>query len=144
MKVVRVDRFARCPWGTYGFATVEGTAFEAFSCERPWLDNKRVESCIPAGEYQLRLDMYYGGDGVGGHADYPAYELVAVPNREEIKLHIFNAPTESQGCIGFGDAPGWYKEQWAVLNSSRTHKKFMGIMGGDERALLIVRWKVQP
>ena len=143
-KVVRVTRFAACPWGTYGAASIEGTAFDAFSVERPWRDNKRVESCIPAGEYDLQLDMYFGGDGVGGRRDYPAYELVGVPNREEIKLHIFNAPNESKGCIGLGNAPGWHKGQWSVLDSGVTYKKFMEVMSGDERALLIVRWLVQP
>ena len=59
MKKVLLERFAYSPMGTFGVLTVDD--FECYTVERPWLDNKPRESCIPEGVYRLELGMYNRG-----------------------------------------------------------------------------------
>lgn len=100
-----------------------------YTLERPWRMNQRTISCIPPGTYIAKLDMYYGGDGVGGAKnDYPAYELQDVPDRSEIKIHIGNYVRNVVGCIAIGlvrDA-----EVPAVWNSAKAFSTFMDYMHG--------------
>lgn len=99
--------------------------------ERPWKDNQKTISCIPDGIYVAELDMYYGGDGVGGNQDYPAYELRNVPNRTEIKIHIGNYVRNVVGCIALGTTRD--ADHPAVWSSGKAFKDFMDYMDGVER-----------
>lgn len=114
--MIKVSRFAYAPWGTYGILTLGD--FVCYTVERPWLDNALRVSCIPEGEYALELGRYNRGD-------YPAYEILDVPGRTHIKVHKGNAPSEFAGCIGLGESPGFYKKQWALMNSGKVYDQFM-------------------
>lgn len=92
---------------------------------------------IPQGFYELRLGMYYAGDGIGGKADYPAYEII-VPGRTEIKIHIANRAKELLGCVAPGKAIGFLEGQLAVLQSLLAFKKFMDSMHGVKQDYLTV------
>lgn len=123
--MVDLGRFAYTPMGTFGLLRVED--FQCYTLELPWGKNPTGHSCIPCGTYPLSYGMFYGGDGVGGKLDYPAY-ILEVPGRSEIKIHIANIYTQLLGCIAPGTALGYYKDLWAVLNSSVAHKQFMEVM----------------
>lgn len=125
--------------GTFGW--LEYKDFKCRTVERQWLNNKPYVSCIPAGLWKMKLDMYWGGDGVGGKGDYPAYELIAVPKRSEIKIHIANIYSDVYGCIGIGDDIGVSKGTWGVLNSTKTYEKWMEVTGGEEELWLDIIWK---
>jgi len=128
MKEVLLERFAHTPMGVFGNLSVDG--FECYTVERPWLDNKPRESCIPEGVYRLELGMYNRGG-------YPAYEIMDVPDRSLIKMHIANNINDVIGCVGFGDNLGYYENLWSVMNSGKTMAKFMDSMDGEEGQIIV-------
>jgi hypothetical protein len=96
--------------------------FKVQTIELPWVDNEKRISCIPAGLYLCQLGMYNKGG-------YPAYEIMNVPDRSEIKIHIANYLKDILGCIGLGltrDAT-----VPAVWNSKKAFNQFMDYLDGD-------------
>jgi hypothetical protein len=74
------------------------------TAELPWKDNEPYVSCIPEGTYQAIKVMSH-------KRGYEVFEIVSVPGRTLIQIHVANAPmrpinkegeTELLGCI----APG--------------------------------------
>ena len=128
MKEVLLERFAHTPMGVFGNLSVDG--FECYTVERPWLDNKPRESCIPEGVYRLELGMYNRGG-------YPAYEIMNVPDRSLIKMHIANNINDVIGCVGFGDSLGYYENLWSVMNSGKAMARFMDAMYGEDGQIII-------
>lgn len=126
--------------GTFGHLTVDDATWT--TCERlPTGDHPS----IPAGLYRLSLGMYYGGDGPGGKLDYPAFTVLNVPGRSQIKLHICNFPHELLGCI----APGMTFMSntggiFGVANSRLAFAEFMKAMGPDQDAEMEILDPVTP
>ena len=58
--------------------------------EPPWLNNQRNISCIPYGQYLVRRNK------TGKHQ---YYEILNVPNRDNIEIHKGVLPKHSDGCI---------------------------------------------
>lgn len=68
------------------------TAF--YTIERPWLNNKPFKSCIPEGIYNCSS---YTSER------FPdVWEVLAVPNRTHILIHVGNYVTDVVGCIAVG------------------------------------------
>ena len=66
--------------------------------ENPWLDNQRNISCIPEGEYPVRLRL----PRESATRDYMHLLVKDVPNRDYILLHIGNSAKDTSGCILVG------------------------------------------
>jgi hypothetical protein len=81
------------PDGTFGQLELGGVIL-CKTVERPWLDNKRLVSCIPTGDYKVvkRTSPKYGHH----------WHIKGVPNRSLILFHNANYPSELQGCVGVG------------------------------------------
>jgi len=126
-ELVTLERFAYTPFGTFGRIIIP--EFECYTVERPWLDNKPRVSCIPEGEYRLVLGSYNRGG-------YPAYEVMDVPGRSLIKIHIGNTIDDVIGCIAPGKALGYLERKWAVTSSKKAFAEFMGAMAGIEESTL--------
>ena len=109
--------------GTFGQLTLGDKSW--FTVERPWAQNKPSVSCIPAGWYPMTLGMFYSGDGPGGKADYPAYEITEVPGRAQIKIHKANIATQVEGCVALGKDLGAVEGVWAALRSKDAFTEFM-------------------
>ena len=77
--------------------------------ENPYLDNQRTISCIPEGEYSVRLRTARES----ATRDYLHLLVQDVPNRKWILVHIGNYPSQTQGCILVGNG----REHNAVNNS---------------------------
>ncbi len=82
------------PSSTLGalYAVVDGKeVFVSFTVELRWLNNMPRMSCIPEGEYQMRIVVHkrFG----------PVYRLQDVPGRQGILIHAANAPSQLLGCI---------------------------------------------
>ena len=132
---MELKRFAYTPMGTFGKLYIP--EFECFTVERPWFDNKIRESCIPEGSYELHLGIF----NCGG---YKAYEILNVPGRYLIKIHVGNTMDDVVGCIVPGKALGWVKQQWAVISSKATYKQFMDAMGGIKNSHInITQWIIE-
>jgi len=136
--LVTLPRFAYSPHGTFGRLSVDGGA-PFYTVERPWANNAKGVSCIPCGTYVLKLGMFYSGDGPGGKRDYPAYEILGVPGRDQIKIHVANYMTQVEGCVAPGMTLGYNSEVqlWAVRNSQQAFDQFMNLMAGRDGQLVI-------
>lgn len=68
--------------------------WEAYTVERPWLDNQPYTSCIPAGTYKAFTRVSPSNGNV--------IELIDVPGRTFIQFHVANWAWQLEGCIGVG------------------------------------------
>tara|TARA_R110001583_G_scaffold45737_1_gene143755 strand:+ start:1439 stop:1858 length:420 start_codon:yes stop_codon:yes gene_type:complete len=78
--------------------------------ENPWLDNQRNISCIPEGEYKVRLRL----PRESATREYIHLLIKDVPNRDFILVHRGNYPSQTQGCV----LVGLSSEQDVVHNST--------------------------
>jgi hypothetical protein len=127
---VLLERFAYTPFGVFGKFIIP--EFECYTVERPWRDNIARESCIPEGEYELQLGMFNRGG-------YQAYEVMNVPDRSLIKIHIGNTVDDVIGCIAPGKALGYLERKWAVTSSRNAFREFMAAMDGRQQATLTIK-----
>ena len=108
-KLIRInDNGVRClgvlVWGQ----------FKLYTVERPWLDNKPFESCIPTGTYDLEWITRPSGK--------PAIQVMDVPGRTHILLHPGNDVQDVVGCI----APGMLPYQDGVYQSRKAMEFLLG------------------
>jgi hypothetical protein len=66
--------------------------------ENPYLDNQRNISCIPEGEYPVRIRL----PRESATRDYMHLLVKDVPNRDYILFHIGNSAKDTRGCILVG------------------------------------------
>ena len=66
--------------------------------ENPWKDNQRNISCIPEGEYPVRLRLARES----ASRDYLHLLVQEVPNRDWILFHRGNTAKDTSGCILVG------------------------------------------
>jgi hypothetical protein len=141
--ILRLTRRAYLPMGTFGQLRISWAGYDCWTVERPWQNNEPYVSCIPIGRYDLKLGTFYRGTQDTAD-DYAAYQVLDVPGRTYIKIHIANVMDDVQGCIGVGKGLGWIKSRRAtgaklgVNLSAVTYEEFMNTMGGMEHATLIV------
>jgi len=94
---------------TLGRLYING-AFECFTLENPWQDNKRRVSCVPEGTYEVKFRLV-GGFQTRAREIFPdlhnsirgMLELQAVPDRDYILIHWGNDPGDTLGCILLGE-----------------------------------------
>ena len=110
--------------GTVGKFFIDGEFF-CHTIERPWKNNESGVSCIPTGNYPLRLRYSPIIKRTTGGEFSEGYEVTDVPNRTYIMLHIANTSDNVRGCIGCGDSRGEIDGLPAVLNSKTTFRKLM-------------------
>lgn len=91
MKLIRVASNSEATYGVL----IQGTIPFAVTLERPWLDNKRGESCIPRGHYVCVM--------VKSPRFGPTFMVKDVPGRSEILFHKGNLSDDSHGCILVGE-----------------------------------------
>ena len=140
MKIIRLNRYAYTPVGTFGMLWIDNQFW--YTLEEPWRGNTPNESCIPAGTYDL-LHCMHNVSTPGRYDDYHAYEIAGVQERNGIHIHIGNTIDDVSGCIvignGFGVIPGKSKRRLpAVLSSRVAFEQFMAIMGGEPARIEIV------
>ena len=136
MKNVYLIRLRMSDMGTEGMLVTDG--FDCVTMELPWRDNKKSISCIPTGDYlvKIRVSPKYGR----------IFWVTKVPNRTYVLIHSGNFAgdtskgfkTHVAGCILLGQKHGSLGGQRAVLNSRITVRKFMNHMKEEEFMLHIV------
>jgi hypothetical protein len=72
--------------------------FYGHTLELAWKDNEKNVSCVPKGVYNARKRS---GDESGKYK-YQHIEILDVPNRSKILIHIGNYPKSTQGCVLLG------------------------------------------
>jgi hypothetical protein len=81
-------------WATLGKLSIDGQHL-CHTLERPWLNNKPRVSCIPHGTYHGAIQP-----SPRFKRDLP--ELLDVPGRDQILIHVGNTVDDSAGCILVG------------------------------------------
>ncbi len=116
---------------------VQGTLVakgETFHCiERPWLDNRRNESCIPAGTYEV---TFLPRSASGKYKN--VWHVHDVPGRSGVLIHKGNLVEHSRGCLIIGKRRGWITRKPAVLNSGTALGEFNDLMRGETFTLKII------
>ena len=112
MKTYTLQRLRQSNLGTFGELRNEQGQLLCVTCEDPWNDNQRGESCIPAGLYTCLPHS--------GVKYKDVWEVVNVPNRSAILIHNGNTIRDTQGCILVGSAFGEVEHLPAVVNSKAT------------------------
>jgi hypothetical protein len=108
--MIEITRFALLPDRTLGKAVYGEHVF--WTIEKPWKDNQPFISCIPEGYYRLgrRNSPRFGPND---------WEVLEVPNRTHILLHVANTADDVVGCIGLGSSV------WADLGGVGSSRKAM-------------------
>ena len=132
---VNLFRIEHSDHGSLGIVSVG--EFTCYSLELPWRDNRTSMSCIPAGEYtvKIRYSQKYGW----------VFHVTDVKGRTYILFHSGNwagdrtkgLHTHSEGCLLLGKYPGWLRGQRAVLSSRPTIRAFMEYLDNSEFKLNI-------
>lgn len=110
MTQLTLTRISTSENGTFGVVTM-GNRIIFVTCEDPWKDNAVGESCIPAGKYAV---------APYSSKKFPrSWQILGVPGRSLILIHVGNTIRDTRGCIlpgmGFGELDGLE----AVLDSGR-------------------------
>ena len=123
------------PFGTFGELWTDD-GFHCFTVERPWLDNKPFESCIPEGAY-LANRITYSTKTRG----MDTFELQDVPDRTSIQIHHGNFPRNYQGCIGIGQSPLVIGGELGCPQSFDTFKSFILSLSGIVQINVVITVK---
>jgi len=116
---------------TIGRLFINGESF-CDTLENPWIDNQRSISCIPKGNYKVRLRLARES----ATRDYLHLLVQDVPNRDWILFHRGNTAKDTRGCILVGNG----REQDIVENSRLAMDLVMQeiiYLGGENINLII-------
>ncbi len=99
--------------------------------ELPDRNNQPNISCIPAGEYPLKMIVSpkYG----------PCYKVHKVPGRTNILIHTGNTVDDTKGCIIPCSSYGLLNGKIAGLSSRVAYIRLKAILAGDNHTLTIER-----
>jgi hypothetical protein len=84
-------------FSTLGQLFLNGESF-CDTLELPWKDNQKRISCIPEGEYKVRIRVARES----ASRDYVHLLVQDVPNRDYILFHRGNSAKDTRGCILVG------------------------------------------
>jgi len=116
-----LKRIASNSDGVFGVLIHENRPF-ALTLERPWLDNVKSLSCIPAGQYRCeRVDSPHFGN---------TFEVTNVPDRTHILFHKGNIEDDTHGCILVGEQFEPLNGKDAILSSKKGFEEFLSKMKG--------------
>lgn len=121
-----LNRFIKTPFFTIGklqiFDEQNNLAFECFTMELAFKENHSLTSCIPSGNYFVKL---HESPKFG-----ICYKVQNVPNRDHILFHIGNYLTDTHGCILVGHTYAVLSDlQRSYVQNSRD--AFNGLMALD-------------
>jgi len=124
--VIRIARTTSRSDGMFSTLSINNLPI-AVILERPWKDNKKGESCIPAGSYLAKriISPKFG----------EVFEITGVPGRDAILFHKGNIMEDSHGCLILGESFNiWKTGQCSVASSGMAFAEFMQILSGYEEA----------
>lgn len=132
--MIQINRFidyGKQDEGTFGTLTF-GELF-CYTVEKPWNNNLRYMSCIPAGHYSLE---YYDSPKFGPSAiiygGTVSKFLDVNYERFGILIHPANWSSNVTGCIGLGDMLTVMDNRAAVSNSGKTVSEFLELINIGE------------
>lgn len=113
---MKLKRIAETDTGTYGVLISGGTPF-AVTLERPWLNNRKGESCIPTGRYVCkRVQSPKFGN---------TFEITGVNGRSHILFHKGNLDDDTHGCVLVGESFNPVSGSHGITASKEGFAEFM-------------------
>lgn len=134
--IIRHVRYWYTPVGTYGTITLPDGRL-IYTVELPWRDNQVGVSCIPEGTYNCRVGTFNSAD-----PPYENVELLNVPHRTFIEVHMANAPSDLRGCIAPVSELVGIKGQWGGSNSARAHRILMQNIKDNQDTQFQFKWEI--
>lgn len=95
------------------------SGFVVSTIERPWVQNKKGISCIPAGDYTCVMTL-------SNRFKKKLYILLEVPNRSGIRIHAANWAHQLEGCIALGISHGPEMVSQSQVAMHRFHEELDG------------------
>ena len=125
-----LKRIACNPYGTFGVYLKENVPF-AVTLERPWLNNLRSKSCIPAMSYLCKR--------VNSRKFGKTFEVMSVPGRSLIRHHKGNLHDDSHGCILVGEEFGFFGDNAGIARSGDGFREYLKILNDvNEYSLKVI------
>ena len=141
MRAFTLDRGPNNDDGTFGILSDEDMNPLFLTFEEGQRGNKRSISAIPAGLYKVRR--------FSSEKHPNSWQVLNVPGRDSILIHVINTEKDTEGCIGLGmefgfmqakdDQSGKVEKQPAILRSTEAIKKFNEILIGESEFTLTIR-----
>lgn len=132
-----LERFSYAPDGTFGRLTLPSGRV-LFTCEQPWNGNAKGESCIPEGQYQMKMRCSPVVQRSSGGKYEQGWEVIDVPGRTYIMIHPANWPNQLQGCIAPGMDYTVISGRQGVSSSRAAFDLLMDELGGKEKVGLSI------
>ncbi len=130
MTTIQLGREIYSPtMGTFGWVDVNG--WRCWTMEEIWRDNRTNVSCIPVGTYRLKHAIHHISTP-DPDDDYDVFEIMEVPGRSAIHIHVAQTIADVKGCVGLGDRQGTLRNHWAVMSARATFAEFMERMAAVE------------
>jgi len=129
--ILELTRLGTTDYGTFGALMVDHLPF-CVTLEPRWIDNSPFLSCIPPGIYLCEITQLpkFG----------ETFEILNVENRTNVLLHAGNVEADTEGCIILASSFGKLGENYAVLNSGNTFKRFMQLAHRQTHLALSIAW----
>lgn len=136
--IFTIKRVAPLKDATLGVMLDKDQVPVCLTAELPWKNNMPFVSCIPPGLYEALKIM-------SPSREIEVFQLVEVPGRDRIQIHIANAPmrpidedgtTELLGCIAPGLLFGGRDGYNGVNSSGKAFAHFMDICKNTDTILL--------
>lgn len=136
------------PLGTWGELTArkrDDSEFTCYTMEKRWYANKRAASCIPEGEYSLKLRASPMVKRTSKGRYEKGWEVTAVPGRDFIMFHPGNYVRNSDGCILVGSSIACISHEGLMVTASQdTFDKFMKFLDDAEPwSIHIAQWEFE-
>ena len=122
-----LERFAYLDSGTLGKLTIDD--WSCYTIERPWKNNAPNVSCIPEGKYVCQP--------FSGSRFQNVIQVMDVPDRTFILIHVANFPHDVEGCIGVGDRFVSDALEPAVYNSKKTLANLMNAFEKNDNQMTL-------
>lgn len=126
-----VLRLGSSPEGTKGLFFYKGT-FLTVSLEEVDCGNIPNRSCIPAGEYPIRILSRLG------RKDRIAIDNV--PGRTDVEIHVLNNLDDTEGCIGPGRKFGMVYEKPGILKSNEAMDVILTVVKTHKLDKILIEW----
>jgi len=124
-----LTRFSYGPDSTLGLLVVPGLA-PIYTIEDAWRDNARNISCIPDGDYEVVPSRF-------NKRGYDAWEILGVPSRTLIKIHIGVHAEHVQGCVIVGEWLTCVAGKISLARSQQAFGRLYALLGGQRWRLSI-------
>jgi len=134
-----ITRYQSDGLGSFGKLEISGHDEILATVEKPWRNNKRFISCLPAGKYRLvPFSSPKYGDVlciVSDDGSVVMYESEGC-DRYACLFHVANYARNVKGCVGIGQ----HHHNNMVTNSKKSLEKLFSMVNPQEEHSLIIQW----